>query len=70
MKADGRRQTADGRHARSAVLAAFMVLLFAGSAFAQLPPGKWWRRPDLVTRLQLTEEQQDRLDGVFRASAN
>ncbi len=49
---------------------AIAILLFASSAFAQLPPGKWWRRPDIVNRLQITEEQQDKLDAVFRAAAN
>lgn len=46
------------------------VALMAGSAFAQLPPGKWWRRAEIVETLGLTEEQQTKLDGIFRASAN
>lgn len=50
--------------------AAFALLaLFAVSAFAQLPPGKWWRRPEIVQQLNLTDEQQDRLESIFRASA-
>ena len=53
---------------RRAALAA-LLLLIATSAFAQLPPGKWWRRPDVVQMLGLTEEQQDRIDGIFRAAA-
>lgn len=32
---------------------------------AGMPPGKWWRRPNVVQRLQLTSEQQTRLDEVF-----
>jgi hypothetical protein len=45
--------------------------LAASSLFAaELPPGKWWRRPDLVERLGLAEEQQNRLDSIFRASAS
>lgn len=47
-----------------------VLLLTATSVFAQLPPGKWWRRPDIVQTLGLTDEQQDRLDAVFRAAAN
>ncbi len=53
-------------------LAFALVALFAvGSAFAQpLPPGKWWRRPEIVQTLNLSEEQQDRLESIFRTSAN
>src|SRR5712691_3798238 len=47
-------------------LVAFFV---AASAFAQLPPGKWWRRPEIVQTLNLTDEQQDRLETIFRSSA-
>ena len=35
----------------------------------QLPPGKWWHRPEVVTRLGLTSDQRDRLDEVLRRSA-
>ena len=44
------------------------VLALAGSAFAQgnLPPGKWWRRPEIVQTLNLSEEQQDKLETIFR----
>ena len=38
-----------------------LLLLFATSAFGQLPPGKWWRQPEIIQRLSLTEEQQDKL---------
>lgn len=47
-----------------------LLIVGATSAFAQLPPGKWWRRPDVIQMLSLTEDQQDRLDGIFRAAAN
>lgn len=30
-----------------------------------LPPGLWWRNPDLVQRLELTPEQQKRIDDLF-----
>ncbi len=52
------------------IVFAFVSLLIAVSAFAQqLPPGKWWRRPEIVQNLNLSEEQQDRLEGIFRANA-
>ena len=45
-------------------------LLIAASAFAQpIPQGKWWRRPELVQVLALSDEQQDRLESIFRAAA-
>ena len=52
------------------IIVAFLAVLFATSAFAQLPPGKWWRRPEVAQRLELTEDQQSRLDGIFRGAAN
>jgi Spy/CpxP family protein refolding chaperone len=49
----------------------FVILLIAAAAAqGQLPPGKWWRRPEIVRQLALTEEQQTRLDQVFRGAAN
>lgn len=54
---------------RYLILAA--ALLLAGIAHAQhLPPGKWWRRAEVVKQLNLTADQQDRLDEVFRLAAN
>ena len=47
-----------------------LILVFAASAFAQVPPGKWWKRPEIIQRLELTDEQQSKLDGIFRGSAN
>jgi Spy/CpxP family protein refolding chaperone len=40
----------------------------AGVAPAQMfdaPPGKWWKRPAIVRELELTPEQQDRLDAIL-----
>src|SRR5438309_7185378 len=54
---------------RRLALAAMAVLLTT-SAFAQLPPGKWWRRPEVIQRLELTDDQQSRLDVIFRGAAN
>lgn len=52
-------------------LIAAALLVAAGIAQAQhLPPGKWWRRAEVVRQLELTNEQQDRLDGVFQEAAN
>lgn len=47
--------------------------LLACAAIAQgqgLPPGKWWQRPAIVQELQLTNEQQNRLDEIFRGAAS
>lgn len=49
------------------------ALLLNASLFAAgekaMPPGKWWRRPELAKQLQLTPEQQTRLDAVGRDAA-
>lgn len=53
------------------ILIAAIVMMAAVIAQAQkLPPGKWWRRPEVVQELQLTSEQQQRLDDLFRAAAD
>lgn len=51
---------------------AFLTLALASSAFAQsnLPPGKWWRRPDIVQVLNLSEEQQGKLETIFRTASS
>lgn len=49
------------------------ALLLIAASFAQaqqLPPGKWWRREGVVQQLQLTFEQQDRLDQIFNNAAS
>lgn len=53
------------------------ALLFAALAEAQpgpppppMPQGKWWRRPELVQRLELNREQQKRLDAIFQDAAD
>jgi Spy/CpxP family protein refolding chaperone len=54
---------------KRALLAA-LVLVLATSAFAQnLPPGKWWRRPEIVQSLNISEEQQNKLENIFRTSS-
>ena len=49
------------------------VALIACAAIAQaqqLPPGKWWRRPEIIRELSLTADQQERLEEVFRGAAD
>ena len=53
------------------MMAAIAALTLAGSVIAaDLPPGKWWRRPEIAERLNLVPEQQDRLDAIFRSAAD
>ena len=37
----------------------------ASAQMAEVPPGKWWKRPAIVRELGLTEEQQEKLDAIF-----
>lgn len=51
------------------------LLFVAAIATAQgppsgLPPGKWWHKPEVVRQLELTTQQQQRLDEIFRTAAN
>jgi len=47
-----------------------LSMTLAMSAFAQVPPGKWWKRAEIIQRLELTDDQQSRLEGIFRNSAS
>jgi Heavy-metal resistance len=50
---------------------AVALLLVAGRTLAQpIPTGKWWRKPEIVEAINLSDEQQDRLETIFRASAS
>jgi Spy/CpxP family protein refolding chaperone len=53
------------------LLLVVFTLAVATSAIAQsnLPPGKWWRRPEIVQILNLAEEQQQKLETIFRVSS-
>lgn len=51
-------------------IAALVVALAAPSLVAQMPPGKWWQRPEIVSELGITQEQQQKLDAIFRGAAN
>ena len=51
------------------VLLALVLLAFSASAM-DLPPGKWWRRPEVINLLGLTDDQQSRLEAISVRSAN
>lgn len=48
------------------ILAAALLLATAVLQAQQLPPGKWWRRDEVVRQLNLNAEQQNKLDAIFR----
>jgi Spy/CpxP family protein refolding chaperone len=50
--------------------AAVLLLTATIASAQQMPPGKWWQRPEVVRELQLTNEQRERLDEIFRGAAN
>jgi len=54
---------------RALLLIALFTLATTASAI-DLPPGKWWRRPEVIQKLDLTEEQQTRLEAISVKSAN
>lgn len=54
---------------RALLLFALVLASFAASA-QQLPPGRWWRRPEIVKQLQITGAQQEKLDEVFRLASS
>jgi len=46
-----------------------LAIFLTTAAFGQMPPGKWWRRLEVAQQLQLTEEQQSKLDAIARTAA-
>ncbi|HYI10508.1 MAG TPA: periplasmic heavy metal sensor [Thermoanaerobaculia bacterium] len=53
------------------IAAALLVCVAASSeAQRQMPHGKWWRRPAMASKLELTRAQQARLDEIFNTTAN
>lgn len=57
-------------HKRLLIAAAMLIAATFAEAQQQLPPGKWWRREEVVRQLELTREQQGKLDEVFSSAAN
>ena len=55
---------------RLVMISMLAALAVATAAQAELPPGKWWKNPQIAQRLALEPEQQARLDAIFRDSAN
>ena len=55
---------------RRLLVAAALLACAAATQGQGLPPGKWWQRQAVVQELQLTNEQQNRLDEIFRDAAN
>jgi len=53
------------------IVLTLLAFALAAPAFAQanLPPGKWWRRPEIVQSLNLAEEQQNKLEAIFRTAS-
>lgn len=49
----------------AALPAALLLSLPANAQMVEMPAGKWWKRPKVVESLQITAEQQQRLDEVF-----
>jgi len=45
------------------------LLLATATLAADLPPGKWWRRPEVIQSLGLSTEQQERLENVWRSAS-
>ncbi|MDE1177843.1 MAG: Spy/CpxP family protein refolding chaperone [Edaphobacter sp.] len=33
---------------------------------SMLPPGMWWKNPDLIQKLNLTDDQRKRMDDIFQ----
>jgi len=54
---------------RALLLFALFTLATTASAI-DLPPGKWWRRPEVIQMLNLTDDQQTRLEAISVKSAN
>lgn len=50
----------------------FVIAFLLATTFAAaqpMPPGKWWRKPEIVQQLNLSDDQQDKLDAIFRDAA-
>ncbi len=49
----------------AALPAALLLALPSTAQMVEMPAGKWWKRPKVVEALQITADQQQRLDEVF-----
>jgi Spy/CpxP family protein refolding chaperone len=50
-------------------LALLAILIASSTLAADLPPGKWWRKPEIVNVLGLSAEQQEKLENVWRGAS-
>jgi len=55
---------------RMLILAALVAGTMGVQAQHEMPQGRWWRRPAIAAKLELTREQQQKLDEVFQNAAN
>jgi Spy/CpxP family protein refolding chaperone len=50
---------------------ALFALLIASSTLAQnMPPGKWWRKAEISNFLNLTTDQQNKLENIWLGASN
>jgi Spy/CpxP family protein refolding chaperone len=50
---------------KRALLALAVAALAAAPVLAQLPDGKWWKRPRIAAYIDLTADQERQLDEIF-----
>ncbi len=55
---------------RLTLIAIALFALASTAGAMDLPPGKWWRRPEIVQMLGLTDEQQSKLEQVSLKAMN
>jgi hypothetical protein len=55
---------------KRAVVALALFLVATAASAIDLPPGKWWRRPEVIQMLSLTEDQQNRIETISLKAAN
>jgi Spy/CpxP family protein refolding chaperone len=54
---------------RLLIIALGAIAIATTSGAQELPPGKWWHRPEVAKRLDITAQQREKLDAVFRDAA-
>jgi len=55
---------------RRFLIAAALIAAATFASAQQLPPGKWWRRDEVVRHLGLSTDQQNRLDRIYAEAAS